>query len=124
MNTRIVKLFLFLAAGAFAISKFVLYLDPSLSDFSSDPAGALGFSIGFIVGVYLLCIPFIVAYIRDIVSKWWILALMIGAPFVGGFLSGFLGAGEAGLGFVNSIITPIAWVSALVWAIVEKKPIS
>lgn len=124
MNMRIVKLFLILAAIAFAISKFILYLDPDLSDLSSDPVGSLGFSIGFIIGIYILATPFIVAYIRDIASKWWVLALLIGAPFVGGFLSGFVGAGEAGLGFVNSIVTPLAWVSALVWAIVEKKPIS
>lgn len=124
MNMRIVKLFLILAAIAFAISKFVLYLDPSLSDLSSDPAGSLGFSIGFIIAIYFILLPFIVGYIRDISSKWWILILLIGAPFVGGFVSGFVGAGEAGLGFVNSIITPLAWVSALVWAVVEKKPIS
>lgn len=124
MDMRIVKLFLVLAAIAFAISKFVLYLDPDLSDLASDPAGSLGFSIGFIIAIYFILLPFIVGYIRDISSKWWILILLIGAPFVGGFVSGFVGAGEAGLGFVNSIISPITWVVALVWAFVEKKPIS
>jgi hypothetical protein len=124
MNMRIVKLFLFISAAAFILSKLFLYVDPNLSDLASDPAGSVGFSIGIIIGINILLIPFIVGYIRDIASKWLILALMIGAPFVGGFLSGFVGAGETGLEFVNSIITPISWVVALVWAIVEKKPIS
>jgi len=121
---RIVKLFAVVAAISFVISKLFLYFDPSLADAQSDPVGALAFSIGFIIGSYILLIPFIVGYIRDIPSKWWILVLLFGAPFIAGFFVGVAGAGPAGLAFVNTVVAPIAWVGGLVWAIVEKKPIS
>jgi hypothetical protein len=121
---RIVKLFAIVAAIAFVISRLYLYFDPSLADAQSDPIESLGFSIGYILGIYIVSIPFLVGYIRDIPSKWWILALLIGAPIIGGLFVGFAGAGPAGLAFVNTVIVPIAWVGSLVWAIVEKKPIS
>ena len=121
---RIVKLFAIVAAIAFVISRLCLYFDPNLAGVQSDPVGALGFSIGFIIGSYIMVIPFLVGYIRDIPSKWWILALLLGAPFIGGFFVGFAGAGPSGMLFVNTVIAPIVWVGGLVWSIVEKKPIS
>jgi cytochrome c oxidase assembly factor CtaG len=121
---RIVKLFAIVAAIAFVISRLFLYFDPNFASEQSDPVGALAFSIGFIIGSYIMLIPFLVGYIRDIPSKWWILVLLFGAPFIAGFFAGFVGAGPAGLAFVNTVIAPIAWVGGLVWSIVEKKPIS
>ena len=124
MNMRIVKLFAIVAAIAFVFSRLFLYFDPELSDVTSGGFESFGFSIGFIIGVYILVAPFLVGYIRDIPSKWWILVLLLGAPFIAGFFVGFAGAGPAGMAFVNTVIAPIAWVGGLVWAIVEKKPIS
>lgn len=118
---RIVQLFVIISAVTFLISKLVLYVDPALADVAADGAASFGFSVGFIIGSIFYLAPFIVAYIREHVYTWWILALLIGAPFVGGFYVGFIGAGPAGMSFVNSVIVPIVWVGGLIWSVLNPK---
>lgn len=108
-----------IAAVAFAVSKLVLYFDPMLADVASDGAASFGFSIGFIIGSLVFLAPFVVAHIREHVNKWWILALLLGVPFVAGFFVGLVGAGPAGMSFVNAVITPLAWVAALIWSLMN-----
>lgn len=123
---RIVQLFVIIAAIAFGLSKLLLFsgfgVDPEiLWELRTDESGvgAFAWSIGFILGTYFFLIPFIVAYIRRHVHVWWILALLLGTPLVAGFLFGLMGAGPVGLAFVNTVLTPIAWVGALVWSILN-----
>ena len=123
-KTRIVKLFAIIAAIAFVISKIFLYYDPELSDMANDPLGSLVFSLGFIIGAMILVLPFIVAYIRDSIYKWWILVSIFAVPFIAGFYVGLSGGGDEGLSVVNSLIVPIAWILALVSAIFSKKQFS
>jgi hypothetical protein len=116
---RIVQLLAIMAAILFGVSKLIIYFDPSLADVAADGAASFGFSFGFILGSYVYLAPFIVAYIRQHLNQWWILALLLAGPFLGGFWVGFIGAGEVGMSFVNTVIVPLVWVGALVWSLLN-----